>query len=561
MKIFSKKRTFEHYQEMKYSFCILLTLISFSSIGFDFENASSKYWQYRNRFRNYFISIGADAGQSLPFTTRNINGWNPNSTGSSLLELGEVPIMLGNYMALLATEYHLIQKVNKTETESTIKELFYALYAFNRLDLKAETVNQYQKTPSLNGFFIREDFQEDFIQKNQNLNKGLSHKDPFTLGSGTPGRVTDLSRSFPKTCDNGYATKYEHLPMSLDQFIGILYGAYMVVEFLPDSITWNNKPFQDGETSLHQEAQNIIYRITSYAYTHHWNLKEPDGSYLGDCHFTKKPTFTKNNGTFQFFSKLIQTSAYRSAHDLFKKHETKISSSFLHFLAPLANWAPRNYNARMYLYLLTLSDKKAKKQASVNKYAERFYWEPFFNELGIAINGWAKSGSIKKETENILASAPIHGPYYHNKEDYALGGWASPDRFSASIGEQNHGPRYTQGEAGNYSGLDYMILHNLHLINFGDQTIYQVFVDTRTSSLEINKPENISTSYENCITGKIQFCKDRYRICNNYYKKCKSKNGDSSACLKEVRSKVDCSSFDPRIKKCKAKDYQEDCKK
>lgn len=74
---------------------------------------------------------------------------------------------------MLATEYKLLNDQG-LDTYQTRKELYYALEAFNRLDLNAESYfnlagdtfpNQaiYPPSSDLNGFFIRDDVPDNFV--------------------------------------------------------------------------------------------------------------------------------------------------------------------------------------------------------------------------------------------------------------------------------------------------------------------------------------------------------------------------------------------------------------
>ena len=80
---------------------------------------------------------------------------------------------LGWYIAVLDTEYKLLNNQG-LDTYQTRKELYYALEAFNRLDLNAESYfnlagtsnpNQAISPPisDLNGFFIRDDMTDNFL--------------------------------------------------------------------------------------------------------------------------------------------------------------------------------------------------------------------------------------------------------------------------------------------------------------------------------------------------------------------------------------------------------------
>ncbi len=137
-------------------------------------NNMQKYVYYKQRFLNNFIAVGNGMGESLPLDIRRF-GLNKTTNEQWIHEFGlsDASLRLGWYIAVLATEYKLLN-VQGLDTYQTRKELYYALEAFNRLDLNAESYfnlagdtlpNQAISPPSsdLNGFFIRDDMPDNFI--------------------------------------------------------------------------------------------------------------------------------------------------------------------------------------------------------------------------------------------------------------------------------------------------------------------------------------------------------------------------------------------------------------
>jgi hypothetical protein len=137
-------------------------------------NNMQKYVYYKQRFLNNFIAVGNGMGESLPLDIRRLNKINKtDQNGVHEFAIGDATVRLGWYIAVLATEYKLLNDQG-LDTYQTRKELYYALEAFNCLDLNAESYfnlagtsnpNQAIKPPSsdLNGFFIRDDMTDNFI--------------------------------------------------------------------------------------------------------------------------------------------------------------------------------------------------------------------------------------------------------------------------------------------------------------------------------------------------------------------------------------------------------------
>jgi len=497
---------------------ILLLFIGFFSYAqnSDIENNIIKYWNYRDRLVNNFIAIGSESGQSLPFATR-------NERGQKNLNQGQGPIMLGQYIGVLATEYKLL-KQNNQNTAQTLKELYHALYAFNRLDLVAETVNGYNKKPKLDGFFIREDYPDNFVTNNTSLNKNIIIEEGFIYGSGQTFKTACTAHKGEKACDifvkndcsvvgkpKGYATKYNHKPMSMDQILGVLVGIALVSELVDEQANYQNKTLQDNEKSLKKEAQNIAKRMLSYAKKYHWTPKEPDRDYIGDCDFRGKetPNYFKNNATMLVFSRFF---AHIGKNIFGEKYGFTPFIGFLDGVGSIQadNFKGDFWNRRMYIEMITLSNKNnhvflssAKKVKSATK---KYDWQPYYYSLGIILHHWKNDTKIQKQSLEMLRSAPYNGPYYHGINDFAKNGWATENRFSATLGEQYNGSRFPE-ITGNYSGLDYMLLHNMYLLTNPNKV--KKFEKLKPNTVNSIKHKNTTLDKKKCVRSKMQSCKKR----------------------------------------------------
>ena len=120
----------------------------------DSEKNLQKYWKYRERLKN-FVVVGDCQGCSIPSTIRGIAGdidftaekpWEGDSDSEpggpedgGELDYGDATILWGHYLAFLATEYELMNRNGITaHLYETKREIYYALEALNRLDIKAE---------------------------------------------------------------------------------------------------------------------------------------------------------------------------------------------------------------------------------------------------------------------------------------------------------------------------------------------------------------------------------------------------------------------------------------
>src|ERR1700741_5409290 len=265
------------------SFALFISLVitEISSAQNDQLN-HQKYWYYRWRLRNDFMIVGDCEGCSLPARERFGVSWD------SKIKWGEDgTIALGEYIGMLATEYHLLKHYGQS-TEQTRKELFYALKAINRLDLAAEPYMNEQYNwwnggsancqSKLDGFFIRGDVKSNFVSQNyahfNQTKTALQHyvNNQLITINATNSIYEELS---------GPNLYYNE--MSQDQVYGLLVGLRLVREFVDYNATYNNMTFNEESSalnntpvsSLQQEAKNITNRMWTYMSQSSWYIKRP----------------------------------------------------------------------------------------------------------------------------------------------------------------------------------------------------------------------------------------------------------------------------------------------
>lgn len=237
-----------------------------------------KYWFYRWRLLKSFMVVGDCDGCSIPANQRHYRDW---ETGKlSTLKFGDGTIILGGYISMLATEFYLLNQANQS-TLQTRKELYYALKAFNRLDLKAEEcMNMTCVTGNarLNGYYMREDVPPDFLTQHPEL-KLPNETSPLT--------ANELKIDYVPNAGNGS----ECLELSHDQTISMLMGIRLIKKYIPsgtyyrgDSDTGPALGFQDGETDILFEAQLIANRVIGYLSYNGWLGKRPCGGLVDNGH-------------------------------------------------------------------------------------------------------------------------------------------------------------------------------------------------------------------------------------------------------------------------------------
>lgn len=192
---------------------ILLKLYSQSNSD---EDIHRKYWYYKSHLNNDFIKVGLGLGESIPFNEKITAHLNPASnldlTDAPKLHAGDASARLGIYLSVLATEYRLLKNNNQDVTKVK-HEIFCALNAINRLDRDAETyfdAPSPQNTPTLNGFFVRDDIRGNFVATNYKHFNYLNNIDNAVVQDSNIAFPYALKFTLPSTIlqDHGF-TKTE----------------------------------------------------------------------------------------------------------------------------------------------------------------------------------------------------------------------------------------------------------------------------------------------------------------------------------------------------------------
>ncbi len=301
-----------------------LLLYLFVGFGYQVKCQSSaenlqKYWWYRYKLVNDFMKIGDECGESLIARKRRLDGWfifpsgnkEPTSHDGNHLQYGDQTIGLGMYMGVLATEYRFLSN-NSKDVNRTLMEIYYALKAFERLDIYAEermrdfeaTKDCANMTPHTgntpadndhNGFFIRDDVPLNFAVKNhEHFNRsGICH--PITevhnnvyykitgCGSNADGHVVGMEDD-SSPCDDTnlntpqWAQDWSDLHPDAPQFpseesqdqVHMIYeGLSLLVYYLDASENYNG-------VNLKELAQdNLINMCNYFGFTQNYVIKNP----------------------------------------------------------------------------------------------------------------------------------------------------------------------------------------------------------------------------------------------------------------------------------------------
>lgn len=245
-------------------------------------NHHSKYWFYRYRMRNEFMVrkygspvCGTPTGYMIPAS-------GAYKDDKEDVHFGDGTSMLGNYLAVLTTEYELLKKDNANHTQAqlndVLQEIYWALKAYERLDNNAEIhlpTFLGKCSDGLNGFFSRDDVPEK-------MNKEMPSR---PNGQDKVIGTSDYMRGHIATIENVTVDEFGDDPNdekgifpSADQITNLLVGFAFVKKTL-NGVFWN------GE-NLGMLANHYTDKIVGYTNNLGYDMRVPfDGRHTAYAGF------------------------------------------------------------------------------------------------------------------------------------------------------------------------------------------------------------------------------------------------------------------------------------
>jgi hypothetical protein len=443
---------------MKKIAIFMLLLFSLESIAQTVYERQLKYWYLRDRLRHFIVPSDDplnDKGTFMVITSRNRN-WTANDSFTEIADYGQENRLFGKYIGVLATEYYLLNYYgNSAEAQRTNNELISALNAYKRLDLCEEQIDHTLQN-TYDGFFIRHDVPVDdvigpprtnsfILQSELNTDAGLLiDSDPLIDEYDSFRLVTHLTPSPP---EDPFTPFNEN--MSKDEAIFLLEGLALAYKFGSN----------EAQGIARQHAYLILNRLFGYVYPnlhwHDWIIYDPYGNIIpggeGGIGLGFSYGFTKIATDFFGFSELefyCPSLAHQAWEACFPGGI--LQNADAHMLASIAaigeGWGDIFHRTHYGIYNNT--DQEG--------------WDYYYLWLYKAL--WNESWSLYNvdRIEDRLDEAPCEGPWLKSADEHALNGWASPERWSHKLEEQNGDP---PGNVGIYSGIDYLLLFNLYFIN------------------------------------------------------------------------------------------------
>ncbi len=442
-----------------------------------------RYWYYRDRLvKDFTLGIGDGFGQSLIFGSREAKN-NHEPAPTHTIYMGDACVYQANYIEILALEYRLLTDYGDYESaNSTLVELFYAINAINRLDFFADG-DWTGQANSMNGFFIRDDVGRSFSWQNGEVNVN----DPNYINA-----LTNLNRGNPSLPEISSMHSdwwdYKHRIFtdpnnqspdqnlwsnaeSQDQINHLLLAFKTVIACVPPFIYppaplefWDQKSYTEEVAAITKRMIDYVHPPGQNSYPENWKIKDPHGQnvHRGWVMYPVCYGFSKT------YKNITGENNPRTGISAIDPFWWAAKSSFLFIVNSGAVFASQE--GLKFLNHLVASGCCGINGLMINDLS---YINPKYEAIHIPMLWQFIRGGIDFRTntwyEDLLGGAPCQGPFNYYNQDYYSFNWSGnaltiwPERRG---GDYNTPGKFRPG-AGDYSGIDYMLLYNLYVRNRG----------------------------------------------------------------------------------------------
>ncbi len=406
----------------------------------------SRYHQYRIWLREGFVSVGLEAGESLPMMGRNrllpcdshwilqLNGCALHE-GRGLLYWADGTYVLGQYTAMLALEIANGRRAgwSAQRLEASVYELYCALRAFERLDAAAGAATD--------GFFMRDDVPMGFYWQ------GDRQPDRRFLIDSLRGYECVASSFVCRRPNEGVRGGGY---MSQDQLIMLLLAWCTLAELLPE--------LEYKGIVLADLARQYADRAVHYCVVSNWRLRDDKGQAVPD----------KWGGNLSAFSYHIALAARRICGQQYRPtYQSSKSKTMGRSIAGLMqfSWGAQTIRNRALFYALAILEGK---WSAGLMYKRSLRSDQLIYSLWHAALNGEKTGAPKDSPDywrRLLYAAPNESmPCFASPDCKAAAGWRSLCRWT----HPDHKDGNPYGWELEYNGIDYMLAYNLFHWHFGE---------------------------------------------------------------------------------------------
>lgn len=487
-----------HKRYRTYLFC-LLTFFAAANTFAQPMPEHEKYARLKKRFNDTFVRVGPAPGESIP-ANRLYRKWdNETNRYYNDLEFGDATIHLGWYLAVLATENHLLRQHGKS-TAQNVRELYYALHALERLDRVSNVAWSYwpkhrnevrydstakQWLPRFpvstepDGFFLRDDVPPFFYQK---------FNDPD---------IEITSSDFTRHLNpNTYNVENLGGEESKDQLISILFGLFFVHRYVTPEEKYNG-------ISLHEYGRTLSKTIVDFVRYERlnkagsWKISNPqknnENPRLGydPILFSYPMAVMANEMVYgKTFSRHSVVQRFKDWGKGYQNQASLLTKSVFVRLRESKVFLDKNYDWHINYYMIFMLASVSNvwsldlayetncvellKQRCSDEESKGWLIYPLIN---YALYPGEQIPYGARYVEKELALYPVTGSYnYFNTPGDSMGRytphWFSSNRFQSSNGhyEGNAAVDCNSYFNGKFSGLDYMLLYNLYRIVYTRET-------------------------------------------------------------------------------------------
>lgn len=391
---------------------------------------------YKERFFKYFMYDGdyRKQGTNIPAKKRMYDN-------RSILKFGDSTISLAYYIIFLTTEAEIQRKEGKSYKDTLLK-LKNAIKTLERLDSVAEKEfrnNNKKEDKDLNGFFIRDDVNDSYIDN-------IEKKDKF-------GELERVISDFIYKGDGKFMKE-----MSQDQYWHLLQGLYLTYTYVNN---WKDTKYGiEIGGNIKESIITIVDRITNYISNEcNWIIKNP---VLGKKVYRGADARLFSYG-FWKISKLITNKNYNKnilTNRIFFKlvyYFAELIYGPLYFIWP--NLRKKNVDYSSLISTMNLFGERTlnKMVKSVIRH-DQHYHLPLLNSL--IWNNEIKNSDIKndeyiKKMINYLNNVPEKDIYYFDEYNNSGNEWLNKGSLAYPKNDKK------EINIGVYNGLDYLCLYNM----------------------------------------------------------------------------------------------------